>query len=132
MLGLKLDSIDKQDCFEPIQCCNDCYNSVVRHEIRGGGDASSRFFFFFCYLGLFYTSLIIWLVVGLFPYEAEGCPLRLYEEFCWNIDVDCLGSLDCFSSMTISTMLLLQIHEHVRSFYLLIWSSISFLKSSIF
>ena len=32
----------------------------------------------------------------MFPYEAENCPFKIYEELCLNFDGVCTDSVDCF------------------------------------
>jgi hypothetical protein len=58
--------------------------------------------------------------------ESANCPFYLCEELSWNFDGDCIESVDCFWQDSHFTILNLTIHEHGRSFHLLISSSISY------
>ena len=31
-----------------------------------------------------------------FSYEVDYCSLKVCEEFCWDFDMDCIESIDCF------------------------------------
>ena len=55
----------------------------------------------FCYCGPF-----------AFPDEFEICSFQVFEELCWDIDGDCIESIDCLCRMAIFTMLILPIPEH--------------------
>jgi hypothetical protein len=95
-------------------CLN--YGSVVQFEI-GYCDTSSilfllRTFWLFC---IFYASL--WILVLIFY------PI---EKWHWYFCGDCIESVGSFQCIAIFIILILPIHEHGRSFNLLMCSSISF------
>jgi hypothetical protein len=74
--------------------------------------------FFYC-LGLFWLSQVF-----VFPYETKNYMFMICEELCCNFYKVFMESVDCFSFL----MLILLIHEHGRSFNLLISLSNVFFK----
>jgi hypothetical protein len=78
------------------------------------------------------SSFIIWsffffllLSCFIFEYETENCHLKVCKEFCYYLDGDYIESVDYFGRIASFTKLILLIHEHESSFYLLISFSVS-------
>ena len=71
----------------PIPCSfyHDC--SVVKLEVRDGDSPSHSFIVKNC----FHCSCFL-----AFPDEFENFSLHVFAELCWDFDVDCIGSVDCF------------------------------------
>jgi hypothetical protein len=89
---------------------------MVQIETRNGDTSRSHFEqHCFSYSGLF-----------VFSYEVEYCSFKVCKELSGILMEIALNLLIAFVRMYIFTMLVLPIHEHGRSFYLWISSSISF------
>jgi hypothetical protein len=73
-------------------------------------------------LGIILAILVMSFV---FPYVFHNCFFYFCAECHLTFDRDCIEHIDCFFSVAIFTILILPIHEHGRSFHLLMSSSIS-------
>lgn len=71
----------------PAPHCFYYYSLVVQFEIRGIDNFSSHFI---CHNCCCYPRIFV------ITYEAENFPFEVCEELCWNIDEDCLKSVDSF------------------------------------
>lgn len=91
----------------PLPCSFYYCSSVVQDGIRASNISCSPFIQdCFNYPGVF-----------MFPYETENCPFEFPGDLCWNF-----GGHITFARMAIFTVLILPIHDHGRSFYLLIFN----------
>ena len=71
----------------PVPCIFYHNCSVVQLEVRDGDSTRGAFFVenSFCYPRFF-----------VIPDEFAYCPFQFVEELSWNIDVECIESVDCF------------------------------------
>jgi hypothetical protein len=106
--------------FVPLPWCFYCCSSVVQFKIGDGDVSTSSLIFQKCFG---YHGVSVYVCV--FTYKAENCPFKFCEELCRDFDGDCIESIDCFSRVTIFTILILLIHEYGRPLYILV-SSFSF------
>ena len=105
--------------FMPVPFSFYYYSSVVELDIRDGG--ISRSFIVQDYFS--YPEFFV------LPYEVEYSSFKVCKELCWDFNGNYIKPVRLLLvKWPFFTMLILLIHEHERSSYLLISSLISFFK----
>jgi len=117
-LGLQFNFVD-QCVFFLVSIPCDFYFYCSVGLIRDGNCSSRSFIVQNCFS---YSGFFV------FPHEVESSPFKACKELSWNFDGNRFESVDCLRYNGHWAMLILLIHEHGRSFHLLISSSISFFK----
>lgn len=107
----------------PISCWFYCYSSVVSFEIRDSDTCSHSFIIqdTFSYPGSF-----------VFLYKAQNSPLSFHKHLSWNFYGNGIESVDWLDMVLNFTILILLIHEHRRTFHLLISLSVSSMSWSFY
>ena len=74
----------------PIPSCFHYWSSIIELVVWDGNASRSSFIIQDCfsYSGFF--------VVVVFLHEVDYCSFQVCEELCWDLDGDCIESVDCF------------------------------------